>query len=497
MKRWMLALIALLVVAAVGSAGYLGMQSAKGQGTPEVQQPSTVEVTRGDVQTTVTAPGHLVYTHETVLSFGIAGTLAEVAVQPGDEVAASTVLAQLDPAPLHDRLLAAEADLKVAQAALDQLQAGSTPAQWAAAQLALASAEAQLDELTAPPSAGQIATVEAEIAAAQKELEYLHSLPDPDALAQAQASYDRALVVLQQAQAAYDVVRDRADVGMLPQALALQQATIDFEAATASLNASRRGATPAMLEAAEARLAAAEASLAQLEAGPSAGDLAVAEWQKQKAEADLAALAAGPSAAELRQAEAAVQQAELALARAQADLEAATLVAPSGGVVLEVHASPGAAVAAGMGLISLADSAALEMEANVIEEDLPLVQVGQDVELFFDAQPEAIVWGTVARLVPKRLPGDRPLYPIYIATGDLPAALLAGMTVDASIVVDARHGVLRLPRALVRTRSDGTATVQVWTGTNREERQIRTGLRGDAYVEILEGLDEGEQVVAQ
>jgi multidrug efflux pump subunit AcrA (membrane-fusion protein) len=137
------------------------------------------------------------------------------------------------------------------------------------------------------------------------------------------------------------------------------------------------------------------------------------------------------------------------------------------------------------------------VEATVIEEDLSLVQVGQVVELFFDAQPEAIVQGTVARLVPKRLPGDRPLYPVYIATGDLPAALLAGMSADASIVVDARHGVLRLPRTLVRTRSDGTATVQVWTGTQSQEREIRTGLRGDAYVEILEGLDEGEQVVAQ
>jgi HlyD family secretion protein len=497
MKRWMLLLLALLAVLAVGGAGYLGVQSAKGESAPEVLVPSTVEVTRGDVQTTVTAPGHLVNIREATLSFSAGGTLAEVTVRPGDEVAAGTVLAQLDPAPLQERVLAAEADLEVAQAALDQLKAGPAPAQWAAAQLALASAEARLDELTAASSAAQTAAVDAEIAAARKELEVLHSLPDPSALAQAQASFDRSQVVLQQAQAAYDLVRDRPEVGMLPQALALQQATIDYEAARATLDAARRGATPAMLQAAEARLTAAEASLAQLRAGPSSGELAVVERQKQKAEAELAALAAGPSATDLRQAEATVQQAGLAVSRAQADLEAATLVAPFDGVVLEVHAHPGQTLAAGTGLISLADSSALEAEVTVIEEDLPLVQVGQAVELFFDAQPEAIVQGTVARLVPKRLPGDRPLYAVYIATGDLPDALLAGMSVDASIVVESRHGVLRLPRTLVRTRSDGTATVQVWTGTQIQERQVRTGLRGDAYVEILEGLDVGEQVVAQ
>ena len=80
---------------------------------------------------------------------------------------------------------------------------------------------------------------------------------------------------------------------------------------------------------------------------------------------------------------------------------------------------------------------------------------------------------------------------------DLPDGLLAGMTVDASIVVASRSDVLRLPRALVRARTDGTATIQVWTGSEIEERLVQTGLRGDVHVEILDGLREGEQVVAQ
>jgi multidrug resistance efflux pump len=51
----------------------------------------------------------------------------------------------------------------------------------------------------------------------------------------------------------------------------------------------------------------------------------------------------------------------------------------------------------------------------VIEEDLPLLQIGQPVEVFFDAVPEAAVHGRVARIVPQRLSGeDRPLYPVYI-----------------------------------------------------------------------------------
>jgi RND family efflux transporter MFP subunit len=187
----------------------------------------------------------------------------------------------------------------------------------------------------------------------------------------------------------------------------------------------------------------------------------------------------------------------LALEQAQSDLAGATLTAPFDGVVLEVGAQPGESVAAGAGLAVLADPAAVEVEISIIEEDLPLVQPGQEAELFFDAQPDAAVPGRVARIVPQRLPGDRPLYPVYITADDLPEDLLAGMTVDASIVVASRSDVLRLPRTLVRARTDGTATIPVWTGGEIEERLVQTGLRGDVYIEILDGLHEGEQVVAQ
>jgi multidrug efflux pump subunit AcrA (membrane-fusion protein) len=72
-----------------------------------------------------------------------------------------------------------------------------------------------------------------------------------------------------------------------------------------------------------------------------------------------------------------------------------------------------------------------------------------------------------------------------------------GMTVDASIIVAQRTGVLQLPRALVRAGADGTAQVDVWADARVEKRTVQIGLRGDVYVEILAGLREGEQVVGQ
>jgi RND family efflux transporter MFP subunit len=204
-----------------------------------------------------------------------------------------------------------------------------------------------------------------------------------------------------------------------------------------------------------------------------------------------------PSAEKVLTAKADLEQGRLALEEARRQLANAQLVAPFDGVVTEVKAKVGENVAVDAGVIVLVEPDAVEVEAQVIEEDLPLVQTGQLATLFFDARPEIEASGEVARIVPRRSSGDRPQYPVYLSVDDLPDGLAPGMTVDASITIDKRDNVLRLPRAVVRARSDGTAQIKVWTGSAVEERTVKVGLRGDRYVEILEGLSEGEQVVSE
>ena len=79
----------------------------------------------------------------------------------------------------------------------------------------------------------------------------------------------------------------------------------------------------------------------------------------------------------------------------------------------------------------------------------------------------------------------------------MPDNLAPGMTVDGSILISKQLNVLRLPRALVHARSDGSAQIQVWNGRETETRTIKAGLRGDQYVEIVSGLSAGEQVVSR
>jgi multidrug efflux pump subunit AcrA (membrane-fusion protein) len=183
---------------------------------------------------------------------------------------------------------------------------------------------------------------------------------------------------------------------------------------------------------------------------------------------------------------------------AEEDLKAATLLAPFDGVILEVQAKLGETVIDRAGVILMADMTALEVYTKVIEEDLPLVQAGQPVEIFFDAVPEAAVRGQVARVVPQRISGeDRPLYPVYISLDELPPHIISGMTADASIIIAEKADVLRLPRALVQADSEGIGVVEVWANNRLERREVQAGLRGDVYVEIVAGLSEGDGVVGR
>ncbi len=193
---------------------------------------------------------------------------------------------------------------------------------------------------------------------------------------------------------------------------------------------------------------------------------------------------------------------ELALAQAKYEAakavkESLEITAPIDGIVFEVSAETGQTYQAEAVLFTIGDPKALEVVANVTEEDYPLISVGQNAEIYFDARPEVTVQGKIERIIPMRIEGDHPLYNIYISLDEVPDGLADGMTSDTAITIAKSEGVLCLPRALVRASSGDTTTVKVWDGVQEVSKEITIGLRGDTYVEIVSGLSEGDQVVTR
>jgi multidrug efflux pump subunit AcrA (membrane-fusion protein) len=201
----------------------------------------------------------------------------------------------------------------------------------------------------------------------------------------------------------------------------------------------------------------------------------------------------------------AIAEANLALAVATVDkaqndfdmLSSGFITSPFDGIILDNKAETQKKTTSGTYLFLIHNPSNIEVAATVVEEDLQYVKVGQKVDIFFDAIPDSKTTGAISRILPKRASTERPLYTIYIKLDNIPNNLFDGMTADAAIEIAKREQVLCLPRAIVHASSGDSAIVKVWNGQKTEERKIKIGLRGDIYLEILSGLEKGEQVVTR
>jgi multidrug efflux pump subunit AcrA (membrane-fusion protein) len=492
MKRWSIWIIVILAAAAVGGAAYVGLHSTQTDKTAIPQTPATVIVTRGDVQQSVTAPGYLVSAQETVLGARISGRLDALYVRPGDAVQAGDVLAELEIGNLMERVAQAEEALSTAQLRLNEAEK-ALERQIAQAERALQTAQVRLEE-TEKANQRQIAEAQRALEVARVRLAQSQQEPDPVAIELLRLSLDQAKNNLWHAQLERDAVKGRSGVPKYMKTqmdIAVGNAEIVVrEAELRHQQALQPAATAEEVRLHQIEVERAKAALAELQEG--VDPLLTIEIERVRQE--LAWLKEGVDPLLVNE----VEQSQLTLDRLLAQVADAQIVAPTDGIVLEAMVRPGDAVTEGTALILTANLAAVEARTTVIEEDLPLVQVGQTVDLFFDARPDVAIQGRVTHIVPKRESGsDRPLYPVYITPDELPEGLALGMTVDTSIVTASRSDVLRLPRTLVRARPDGTAEVKVWIDGHTEARALLVGLRGDVYVEIVDGLREGEEVVGQ
>jgi HlyD family secretion protein len=180
------------------------------------QEPATqpTPVTTDDK---ILAEAKVVPARHAALSFQIGGTITDVLVKEGDPVEAGEVIARLDSAPKIVDLARAEAQLKAAEARLQDLTDGPRQEDIAAAEAQLRQAQAQLKQTVESVTPQDIASAQAQIEAAQATLLRLRAGTNSAAVRAAEAQ-------LQQAQAGLATQRDQLSAGKTSAELQLSQA---------------------------------------------------------------------------------------------------------------------------------------------------------------------------------------------------------------------------------------------------------------------------------
>jgi RND family efflux transporter MFP subunit len=202
-----------------------------------------------------------------------------------------------------------------------------------------------------------------------------------------------------------------------------------------------------------------------------------------------------------------LEAARAQLAVSRQDLENYTIRAPFAGIAVSKDAQPGemvSPVSAGggytrTGISTIVDMSSLEIEVDVNESYIARVAPGQQVEATLDAYPEWRIPATVRTIIPTA-DRQKATVKVRIAFDQLDPRILPDMGVKVAFLeATETEAEGPSPRALVPTEAvrteGGTAMVFVLDGERLERRAVSVGRERGSEVEILAGVQAGEQVV--
>ncbi|MBT8160938.1 MULTISPECIES: efflux RND transporter periplasmic adaptor subunit [Arthrobacter] len=424
----------------------------------------TVAVSGADLSAVSTASGNVSPASTTVINAqNCTGPIASVSAVIGQQVTAGQVLVTIDPTN---------------------------------AQNALSVAQAQLDSATAQANQ-QAASASNQVASARQSLANAQQTSDLDASQQATA------------------------VSAAQTAVNNDTATVTAAQATASAQPTSQPAQTA-LNAAQAQLAKDNQALSQ-----------AANAQASSALKDKEQLASAQTALNSAQnaggATSNTTSAQIAVDTANKNLASCSLAAPVAGTVTAVNAvvggnagtgsgssgssSTGSTGASGSssgssssssasgsssGLITISDTAHLQVVANFAESDIAAMKVGDAATFTFPAlktdASAAPVTGTIAAIAQNATTTNNVVsYPVTISITNPPAALRLGQSANISVTTATAKNALNVP-SLAITTTGTKQTVNVLKNGTSTPVTITTGITDNGRTQVLTGLSAGDQI---
>ena len=470
-------------------------------------------VGRRTVTSSVTGTGNLVPMQQANVSFKVSGSLTEIDVRVGDQVAAGQVLAKIDPTTYENALASAQANLALAQANLQSAETPLTQAQITQLRNNLANAQQQYNDtvaqvnLTNTQDANQVTTDQNQLTADQQALTF-------------NSSYQAAKQTLATDQATLQTAINQFQAdGCSSQTYPYSGPCVaDFSAV--SSDQSKVNSDQVAVNGYATQVNADQAKLNL--------DTAKQQTDKTSGQRSINAAAASVTSAQdnlntqtetkpnqILSAQASLASAQVAVQTAQQNVTNTTLVAPMEGVVNSINGVVGETAITGSGTTSeapgsqaplpsssassafmvIGNISGLEVVIPFAESDASKLAVNQDTQVTFDAVPSLTISGHVVAVASAATVQSGVVnYYATVALNQTNAALKQGMTSNATVTVSKAANAVVVPNLAI-TRLAGQAYVNVYIGGREVQTAIQTGVVGDQFTEITGGLSEGAQVV--
>jgi multidrug efflux pump subunit AcrA (membrane-fusion protein) len=213
----------------------------------------------------------------------------------------------------------------------------------------------------------------------------------------------------------------------------------------------------------------------------------------EMAEKDLEMLLKGPTQDEIDAAQSQVDAARKALEIAEVKLENVVVKAPIAGILLSIDVTEGEMMLDKAKPIVMAELEELEVKMNVPERQMNLVRDGQEVQITVDAFPTEVFKGTVKAVSPMvDLKNGTVTAEVSVQNSEL--KLRPGMFCRLRVVLETHDAALTVPKPAVLHSRNSKQVFVVKQGV-AQLRSIETGLEDETRIEVLSGIEDGEDVI--
>ena len=478
------------------------------------QVPETAVVAKRNIVQEVAVTGRVQSAESVQLAFEEAGKVSGVRAFVGTRVVPGTVLVSLDSSELLANLAEATADVKVQEAKLKELQRGTRPEELEVQRLKVQNAQAALedtrqqvvdtlqDSYTKSDDAirNKIDQVFLNPRTSSPELRFVTDFQNEIDLENQRKEVETTLSSwrlsldslfpesnLQEAIAAAQQNLSEIQKFLNDLAFAINGGT-----PTSSITQSILDSWKADVSTARTNVNTAASNASGIEEDlQSAGSTLLVEQQ------NLVVKEAGTAPEEIAAQEAKLEQSKASVGKITAQLEKNVLRSPIFGVVTKQEARVGELVGATTTVVSLISDKDFEIESNVPEADIAKVSAGNTAEVTLDAYGRDTVFeAKIITIDPaETIIEGVATYKVTLLFTKEDERIRSGMTANITIITASREGVLAVPqRAVIRKGTE--KLVRLLRGEEVVEIKVKTGLRSsDGFLEIVEGLQEGDTVI--
>lgn len=170
------------------------------------------------------------------------------------------------------------------------------------------------------------------------------------------------------------------------------------------------------------------------------------------------------------------------------------VAAPSDGVVTQLMAREGMFVAPATEMFTIADLGRVWVMVDVFEHQLAWLRPGLDAEIRVPAYPGRVWEGKVDYLYPDLDPKTRTLR-VRLVFPNPEGLLKPNMFADVTVYGGPNRGVLKIPREALIVTGERESVIKAMGEGTFQPVDVVTGMMRGGEVEILSGLDEGDEVV--